>query len=54
MTELSARDIMTPDPFTIAPDATVTEAARILVEKRVGALPVVSGGSSSVWSRKAT
>lgn len=44
MTELSARDIMTPDPFTIAPDAMVTEAARILVEKRVGALPVVSGG----------
>jgi len=40
----TARDIMTADPVTITKDAAVTEAARIMVDKRVGALPVVEGG----------
>ena len=44
MTGLTARDIMTAEPITIAPDASVTEAAHVLVEKRIGALPVVAGG----------
>jgi CBS domain-containing protein len=44
MPELTARDIMTPDPVTVAPDVTVTEAAQIMMEKHVGALPVVEGG----------
>jgi CBS domain-containing protein len=44
MTELLARDIMTPDPVTVGPDLTVTEAAHIMSEQRIGALPVVEKG----------
>jgi CBS domain-containing protein len=44
MTELVARDIMTPDPVTVGPDLTVTEAAHLMVTKRIGALPVVEKG----------
>lgn len=44
MADLKARDIMTPDPLVIGPDAQVTEAARIMSEENVGALPVVDGG----------
>jgi len=43
MSELTARDIMTADPVTIGPEASVTEAAHIMAERRVGALPVVEG-----------
>lgn len=43
MAELTARDIMTPDPLTVAPDLSVTEAARLMVENRIGALPVLEG-----------
>jgi CBS domain-containing protein len=39
----TVRDIMTADPVTVSPSVTVTEAARIMVEGRVGALPVVDG-----------
>lgn len=38
-----ARDIMTADPVTVAPDLLVTDAARVMVENRVGALPVLDG-----------
>jgi CBS domain-containing protein len=44
MSELVARDIMTSDPVTVAPDTTVTEAARLMSERRIGALPVVEEG----------
>lgn len=43
MTELTARDIMTPDPVTIGREATVTDAAHLMADKRIGALPVVDG-----------
>lgn len=42
MAELKARDIMTPDPITVAPDAGVVEAARLMTDNNVGALPVVT------------
>lgn len=45
MAELTARDIMTPDPLTVTKDLSVTDAARLMVENRVGALPVVEGGT---------
>jgi CBS domain-containing protein len=45
MTDLVAKDIMTPDPVTVAPDTTVTDAARLMSERRIGALPVVDKGS---------
>jgi hydroxyethylthiazole kinase-like uncharacterized protein yjeF len=44
MTELTARDIMTPDPVTVGPDMTVTEAAHLMTGKHIGALPVVEDG----------
>lgn len=43
MADLAARDIMTPDPITVAGSLSVTDAARLMVENRVGALPVLEG-----------
>jgi len=44
MTELLARDIMTTDPVTVGPELSVTEAAHLMSERRIGALPVVEKG----------
>jgi CBS domain-containing protein len=44
MSELTARDIMTPDPVTVEPEVSVTDAAHMMVTRRVGALPVVKDG----------
>ena len=41
---LTARDIMTTDVVTIGPEATVREAAALMVESGAGALPVVKDG----------
>ena len=38
------QDLMTPDPATIAPDASVREAAQLMMQNDVGPLPVVEGG----------
>ncbi len=43
MSEATARDIMTPDPVTTAPDTAVTDAARLMVDRGVSALPVMDG-----------
>ena len=43
MADLTARDIMTHDPLTVTGDLSVTDAARLMVEHRVGALPVLDG-----------
>ena len=40
MADMTARDIMTPDPITVGPEMTVTDAAQLMTEKHVGALPV--------------
>ena len=40
----TARDIMTPEPVTVGPEVSVTEAAKLMVERHIGALPVVDGG----------
>jgi len=40
----TVRDIMTADPVTVSPDLSVTEAAKTMVERGIGALPVVDGG----------
>jgi CBS domain-containing protein len=40
----TAGDIMTRNPITVAPEASVTEAAHLMVDKHVGALPVMDGG----------
>lgn len=41
---LLVKAIMTPDPIFIHPDATIGEAARILLERKFGGLPVVENG----------
>ncbi|MRS12687.1 MAG: CBS domain-containing protein [Actinobacteria bacterium] len=43
MADLTARDIMTPDPITVTGGLSVTDAARLMVEHKVGALPVLEG-----------
>jgi len=43
MTDLIARDIMTSNPITVGRELSVTDAARLMVEKGVGALPVMEG-----------
>ncbi|MBS3973643.1 MAG: CBS domain-containing protein [Actinobacteria bacterium] len=44
MSELTVANVMSKDPLTIAPDASVTDAARLMVEERIGALPVIENG----------
>ena len=41
----TVRQIMTRSPTTIAPDAPLREAVRILCDKKFGALPVVADGA---------
>ena len=38
---LRARDIMTPDPVTVGPDATLEQVAQIMLDRQIGAVPVV-------------
>ena len=40
----AVREIMTSDPVAVAPDLAVAEAARVMVDNSVGALPVVDSG----------
>jgi CBS domain-containing protein len=40
----TAEDMMTPNPVTIGPDATVREAARLIARKKHNRLPVVEHG----------
>jgi CBS domain-containing protein len=40
----TAEDLMTPDPVTIEPSATVREAARVIARKKHNRLPVVEHG----------
>ena len=40
----TAEDLMTSDPVTIAPDATIAQAARLIAEKKHNRLPVVEHG----------
>ena len=44
MDKLTARDFMTPNPIIITPDATIAEAARLMVEHKIGGLPVINEG----------
>jgi acetoin utilization protein AcuB len=37
-------EIMTPDPITVGPDTRVEEAARLMLDRRLGGLPVVDDG----------
>ena len=41
---MTAREIMTPDPVTVGPEMSVTDAAHMMVDAKIGALPVVESG----------
>jgi acetoin utilization protein AcuB len=43
--EVTAEDIMTKRVITVEPMVSIEDAARLLVEKRIGALPVTEGGT---------
>ena len=40
----TAEDMMTPDPITIEPDATIREAAHLIASKKHNRLPVIEHG----------
>jgi CBS domain-containing protein len=40
---LLVKEAMTTDVVTVAPDTKVSDAARIMVQKKIGCLPVVAG-----------
>jgi CBS domain-containing protein len=39
---IKAKDIMTPDPITVAPETEIAQAAKLLLEKRINGVPVVN------------
>jgi CBS domain-containing protein len=41
--QLTAREFMTPAPITVSPQTTVGEAARLMLEHKIGGLPVLNG-----------
>jgi CBS domain-containing protein len=45
---LRVRDVMTRDPFTLLPNATIGQAARLLIEHQIGAAPVVDSNGRLV------
>jgi len=44
MGTLVVKEVMTTDPVTIAPDASLREAARVMLDRKIGCLPVVEDG----------
>jgi len=47
-TAMRARDVMTREVVTIRPDASILEAARLMLEHRISGLPVVDEGGTLV------
>jgi CBS domain-containing protein len=41
LSKLTVERIMTRNPISISPDATIREAARLMLERKIGGLPVV-------------
>lgn len=41
---IQVRGIMTPNPITVTPDTPIEEAARLILENKIGGLPVVEEG----------
>ncbi len=42
--QLRVEKIMTRDPITIAPDATIHDAAKLMLDHKIGGLPVIEKG----------
>lgn len=41
LSRLTVREIMTPNPLTVSPDDTIGAAARLMLQYRIGGLPVI-------------
>jgi CBS domain-containing protein len=41
---LSVKEVMSEPAITISPEATIKEAARLMIERKIGCLPVIEGG----------
>jgi len=44
LNQLAVKDVMTTDPVTTTPDTPLAEAARLMLERKIGCLPVVERG----------
>jgi len=44
LSSLLVKDAMSEDPVTVAPSTPLADAARLMVERRIGALPVLDAG----------
>jgi len=44
LNQLAVKDVMTTDPVTTGPDAPLADAARLMLERKIGCLPVVERG----------
>ncbi len=44
LSRLTVDEIMTRDPIAIEPDTSIDAAARLMLERKIGGLPVVEGG----------
>jgi acetoin utilization protein AcuB len=43
LAKIKVKGIMTPDPITISQDATVSQAAQVMLDNRISGLPVIDG-----------
>ena len=48
LSKLKIENIMTRNPLTVSPDATIEEAAKIMLDKKVSGLPVVDESGKEV------
>ena len=44
LAKLTVGEIMTPDPFVVSPATSLHDAAKLMLEKKIGGLPVVENG----------
>ena len=44
--DATVNQAMTPDPITVAPTATVEEAARLMLDHKISAVPIVADGKA--------
>src|SRR5258708_6165465 len=45
---MQAAGVMTPDGITVEPDRSVSDVARLLLDKRISAVPVVDAGGKLI------
>lgn len=48
MTEMTVREVMTPNPVTVTPETPVGQAAALMLERRINGLPVVDATGALV------